>query len=245
MRTARSYFVLILLTFLCAAFSPNLRADEWDKKTTITFSGPVDVSGHRLEAGTYVFKLADTIDRHVVQIFSPDERHVYATILAMPDWRLTPSDKTVVKFSETADNVTTTERDLPESGIPIKEWFYPGDNFGQEFRVKPAPLVAEAEATPLPPTSEVAPPSPPPAPEEKAEEQPEATPEAPAAVAPAQEPVAPAAPQAQSTEPAPVAPAETPAELPQTASLLPLIGLIGVMSLGVGISLREILKHSA
>ncbi|HLY61513.1 MAG TPA: hypothetical protein VKV95_12270 [Terriglobia bacterium] len=237
MRTARYGLALLALAFLCSVYPTNLKADEWDKKTIITFSGPVDVSGHRLEAGTYVFKLADTADRHVVQIFNSDESHIYATILAIPDYRITPKDKTVIKFSERAGEVATMERDLPETGIPIKEWFYPGDNFGQEFRVKPA-VVAEATttntATTTTTTAEATPPPPPPAVEEKTEEAP------PAAVVAPPEPEPQPAP-AQTAEPAPAAPAE----MPQTASPMPLIGLIGLISLGVGVSLREILKRTA
>jgi len=247
MRSVRPYLVLSLLALLCLALSPNLKADEWDKKTTITFSGPVDVAGHRLEAGTYVFKLAGMNDRNIVQIFNPEENHVYATIAAIPDYRLTPTDKTVVKFSEKSGDVATADRTLPEAGIPIKEWFYPGDNFGQEFRVKPAPLVAEAGPEPVLPAAEEAPSSPPAAPEEKAEDKSEATPAQAAAEAPApaQEAVTPTA-QTKDAAPATEKPAEkAPEELPQTASPLPLIGLIGVMSLGVGISLREILKRTA
>lgn len=236
MRTARYGLAFLILALLCSVFPTNLKADEWDKKTIITFSGPVEVSGHRLEAGTYVFKLADTTDRHVVQIFSEDEKHIYATILAIPDYRVTPTDKTTIKFSERAGDVATMERDLPESGIPIKEWFYPGDNFGQEFRVKAAPIVAET-ATTTTTTAEAAPPPPPPVAEEKTEEAPAP---APAAVAVAPEPEPQPAP-AQTAEPAP----EKPAEMPQTASPLPLIGLLGLISLGVGVSLREILKRTA
>jgi hypothetical protein len=243
MRTARAFIAVSIFAFLCVAFSPNLKADEWDKKTIITFSGPVDVSGHRLEAGTYVFKLADTSDRHVVQIFSADEKHVYATILAIPDWRVTPKDKTTIKFSERAGDVATAERELPEAGIPIKEWFYPGDNFGQEFLVKPAPVVAEAMATPAPATTEAAPAPPPPAPDE--DEKAEAPAEQPAAVAPEPAETTPPPAQVEPAAPATEKPAESPEELPQTASPLPLIGLLGVMSLGVGVSLREILKRTA
>jgi hypothetical protein len=260
MRSARPYLVLPLLALLFVAFSPNLKADEWDKKTTITFSGPVDVAGHRLEAGTYVFKLADMTDRNIVQVFNPAETHVYATILAMPDYRLTPTDNTVVKFSEKSGNTADAEGTLPESGIPIKEWFYPGDNFGQEFKVKPAPLIAEALPTALPANTEAPPLSPPPAPAEKTEAKAEAPAEEPAAItpAPAAEPETAAATAAQSEaapaqtaaaqtpakEPASDLPAKTPTELPQTASPLPLIGLIGLISLGVGVSLREIMKRT-
>ena len=231
MRTAKLFLAMFCITLLCSIYSPTAKADEWDKKTIVTFSGPVDVSGHRLEAGTYVFKLADSMsDRHIVQIFNADESHIIATILAIPDWRVTPRSKTVIKFSERAGEVATMDRDLPEAGIPVKEWFYPGDNFGQEFRIKPAPVVAQTTTT----TTETAEVAPAPAPEEKVEV-------AQAEPAPAPEP-APAAEPAP--EPAP-APAAAPAELPQTASPLPLFGLIGLVSLGVSLLLQQVVKRMA
>ena len=235
MRTAKLFLAIFSITLLCSIYSPIAKADEWDKKTIVTFSGPVDVSGHRLEAGTYVFKLADSpADRHIVQIFNADESHIIATILAIPDWRVTPTDKTTIKFSERAGDVSTMERDLPEAGIPIKEWFYPGDNFGQEFRVKPAPVVAETTTTTQ--TAEAAAPAP--APEVEAPVQ-----TAQAEPAPAPEPA-----QAAPAEPAPAeqpAQASAPAELPQTASSMPLFGLIGLASLGASLLLQQIVKRMA
>ncbi len=54
-----------------------------------------------LPAGTYVFKILDSkSDRHIVQIFSQDELTVYATILAIPNYRLKATDKTVMTFRE-------------------------------------------------------------------------------------------------------------------------------------------------
>ena len=80
------------LALLGLAFSPSATADEWNKKTVITFSGPVEIPGVHLQgygvlpAGTYVFKILDSkSDRHIVQIFSQDELTVYATILAIPN----------------------------------------------------------------------------------------------------------------------------------------------------------------
>jgi hypothetical protein len=99
-------------------------ADQWDKKTTVTFSAPVEVPGKVLSAGTYVFKLLDSpSERHIVQIYDADEKKLYATILAVPDYRLKPSDKPVIRFDER------------QSGQPeaIEAFFYPGDNFGQQF----------------------------------------------------------------------------------------------------------------
>jgi len=215
---------------MCSIYSPNVKGDEWDKKTIVTFSGPVSVSGHRLEAGTYVFKLADSpSNRHIVQIFNERENHVYATILAIPDWRVTPTSKTKIKFSERAGEMATLERELPDAGIPVKEWFYPGDNFGQEFLIKPAPIVAQTT------TTETAVATTTPAPEERPVETAEAQP------IPQPEPQA--IPEAQpEPEQQPVA-TPPPAELPQTASPLPLIGLIGLASLGVGLSLRQVVKR--
>ena len=54
-----------------------------------------------LPAGTYVFKLVNSSnDRHIVQIFNKDQTKIYATILAIPNYRLTPKDKTVITFNE-------------------------------------------------------------------------------------------------------------------------------------------------
>jgi hypothetical protein len=99
-------------------------ADEWDKKTTVTFSAPVEVPGTVLPAGTYVFKLLDSpSDRHIVQIYDADEKKLYATILAVPDYRLKPTDKPVLRFEERPSG-------QPEA---LEAFFYPGDNFGQQF----------------------------------------------------------------------------------------------------------------
>jgi hypothetical protein len=109
---------------LTALLAPGVRADEWNKKTVLTFSGPVQIPGATLPAGSYVFKLADLSgNRHVVQVFDKDEKKIYTTILAIPNQRLEPSDKPVVLFSERA------------SGSPqaVKVWYYPGDTIGNEF----------------------------------------------------------------------------------------------------------------
>src|SRR5215467_11933562 len=118
---------IIIATIACAVIMPFARpaaADEWDKKTVITFSGPVEIPGQVLPAGTYVFKLADSqSDRHIVQVFSKDETHLYGTILAVPDYRMQPTGKTVISFEERTTG-------SPEA---VRAWFYPGDLYGQEF----------------------------------------------------------------------------------------------------------------
>jgi hypothetical protein len=99
-------------------------ADEWDKKTVVTFNAPVEVPGKVLPAGTYVFKLLDSpSDRRIVQIFDADQKRLYATILAVPDYRLKPTDKPVLRFEERPPG-------QPEA---LEAFFYPGDDFGLQF----------------------------------------------------------------------------------------------------------------
>jgi hypothetical protein len=113
--------------WICAAaclLAINASADISDKKTIVTFSAPVEVPGKALAAGTYVFKILNsTGTRNIVQIFDKDERQLYATLLAVPDYRLNPTGDTVIRFEERPSGT-------PEA---IKEWFYPGDDYGVQF----------------------------------------------------------------------------------------------------------------
>ena len=94
-----------------------------------------------LPAGTYVFKILDSqSDRHIVQIFSKDEKTIYATILAIPNYRLKATDKTVITFSERPAG-------QPEA---LRAWFYPGRNWGEEFVYPKAKAIALAKATNTP-----------------------------------------------------------------------------------------------
>src|SRR5580692_4735736 len=126
------------------AFAPSAKADEMNKKTIVTFSEPVEIPGVHLQgygvlpAGTYVFKILDSkSDRHIVQIFSADEKTVYATILAIPNYRLKATDKTVITFRERPAGE-------PEA---LRAWFYPGRNWGEEFVYPKAKAIELAKST--------------------------------------------------------------------------------------------------
>jgi hypothetical protein len=68
------------------AFSPSVKADDWNKKTVVTFSQPIEIpAGVVLPAGAYIFKLDSSSNRHIVQIFNQDQTDIYATILAIPN----------------------------------------------------------------------------------------------------------------------------------------------------------------
>jgi hypothetical protein len=103
--------------------SRTAQASASDRLTYFTFSGPVEIPGVGLPAGTYAFKLADSATSRVVQVFSRDGRKLYATFFALPDTRLSPADHTIVTFYETPAG-------SPEA---IKTWFYPGDTIGYEL----------------------------------------------------------------------------------------------------------------
>lgn len=107
-----------------ALVAPATRADEWNKLTILTFSGPVDVPGMTLPAGTYRFQLADPESgRRVVKVSNEDGSKAYGIFLSIPNQRATPANEPVVMFNETP------------AGMPpaVKMWFYPGETFGYEF----------------------------------------------------------------------------------------------------------------
>jgi hypothetical protein len=144
--------LLTLLVGGAAWFAPAAKADEWDKQTVLTFNEPIEIPGKVLPAGTYVLKLYDSqSDRNVVQVFTEDQKHILATIMGIPTYRVEPTGKTVVTFDERPSG-------SPEA---LHKWFYPGDNYGIEFvypksgtqlaakSEQPAPM-AQAEPAPAP-----------------------------------------------------------------------------------------------
>ena len=218
MRSVKSvgFVVLTTLCLMTALIVPKVRADEWNKKTKVTFNEAVQVPGVALPAGTYVFKLADSDgDRTIVQIFNEDETKLLTTILAIPDYHLQTPDKTIISFDE-------RPKDQPEA---LKAWFYPGDNYGVAF-VYPrqrATELAQANRQPVLAVREDV---------SDAASMKSATVEA---VAPP--PAPPAFPEAiASVTQTEVAEVE---ELPQTASPMPAIALGGILFLASAFAVRR------
>jgi len=219
--------------FLGIAFAPNARADEWNKKTILTVNEAIQVPNKVLPPGKYVIRLLDSpSDRHIVQIFNADETHLETTILAIPNYRLEPTGKTVFSFWETP----------PGQPKAMRAWFYPGDNFGQEFAYpKSTAMQIAAAAHAKVPTTEVQTQS-----EmataavatinEEGKEQPMEQ-RAEVAQTPAPAPTPEPTPAQTVSEPAPT---PVPQELPKTASPYPLVGLAGLLSLGLFLVLRTV-----
>jgi|SRR5216684_2791352 hypothetical protein len=124
MQSLRGAVFALCTVLLCATLAPGARADQWDKKTIVTFGAAVEIPGQVLPAGTYVFKLATNFpDRHVVQIWTADENQILATIMTIANSRLEPYDQSTFEFDERSSG----------SPMALKAWFYSGDNTGQEF----------------------------------------------------------------------------------------------------------------
>ncbi|HUQ95342.1 MAG TPA: hypothetical protein VM120_26930 [Bryobacteraceae bacterium] len=202
-------------------------------------------------------------NRHIVQIFNDREDRVFATILAIPNYRLQPRGKTVLTFHEMPAG-------QPEA---LKEWFYPGDNFGQEFAypkrraLEIAKITGTTVATmPYEESNTVAQVT-----EEKTHVEEPAktddsykTEERPAEETAAVVTASPAETQVEQPAPAPAFQEETapvaapsasenversaslsePTELPQTASNGPLAGLIGMASIFAALALRLRLRNA-
>jgi len=224
-----------LLTFalIIAGYCQAVNAQTWDKNTKITFSGPVQVPGKVLPAGTYYFKLYNSqSDRHIVRIFKNDQTTLVTTILAIPNYRLQPKDKTVLTFSEHPANE-------PEA---LSAWFYPGDNFGQQF------LYPKSKAVELSQLNNEQVPS-----TESEEAYPADTKEAPAAQTDNNASTDSSALVAENTAPPQVAATPPPSttasssanqntqnqQLPATASSTPLIALVGFILLIAAAVLRK------
>lgn len=118
--------------------TPAAMADQWNKKTYITINESIQVPGKVLAPGRYVMRLAESpSNRHIVHIYNEREDQLQTTVLAIPNYRLQPTGKTEFQWWETP------------AGQPkaLRAWFYPGDNFGQEFAYPKTEAMAIASTT--------------------------------------------------------------------------------------------------
>ncbi len=124
MRVIKIIQLALCALALCAILGTSATASDWDRKTVVTFADPVEIPGQELPAGTYVFKLANSIaDRHIVEIWTGDESQLLATLMTIPDDRVEAPNRTVFEFDERPG----------DSPMAVHAWFYPGDRTGQEF----------------------------------------------------------------------------------------------------------------
>jgi hypothetical protein len=237
------------------------------KRTFFTFSNAVELPGVTLQAGTYLFRLADSqSNRHIVQVLSQDEKQVYATILAVPAERLEVTDENIVTFRESAATETPA----------LQYWYYPGDRIGHEFvypkdqatriarrtgqnvlsteghigssQSQVSSIDSQGQVSEWPRENQT------PAPGQAqiqassgvsdldptpVQESAQAAPEPEPSNADIDQAPAPTATTGRAEPSDEIARNEAPSELPRTASPLPLSGLIGLLSLGGALGIRR------
>jgi hypothetical protein len=224
---------------LCISGSESAQSVP-DQRTFFTFSAPVALPGVTLPAGKYTFRLADSqTNRHIVQVFSADGKKIFATLMAIPAQRRDIPNDPEIQFRETP----------ADSPAAIDVWYYPGTKTGHEFlysksdsakwakaksdsakiakgQIAPDAMVfsnadvkAAAEPTPVTPVPEVSRPSTPIA----AEVRPDTT-------------------MADSS--ASMNARANRSALPHTASSLPLVGTLGLLSLLAGVAVSSLRRRA-
>jgi hypothetical protein len=127
MRIAKAVALGLSFTFAAMFFTPEVRGQDdnfYLRRTIVTFNQQFEIPGRFLPAGTYTMELMESQPyRHIVRFLNADRTRVIATVLAIPNERLEPTNKAVLMFEERPIN-------SPEA---LKAWFYPGDTFGHEF----------------------------------------------------------------------------------------------------------------
>lgn len=239
MRTERILRVMGLCV-LVGLVAGVATADSLDERTYFTFNRPISLPGVTLPAGKYLFRIVNPTNQNdVVQVLSADGHKSYAMLFSIPDERPDATSGPEVRFLETG----------PDTPSAIKAWWYPGRTTGWEFIYpkRQARLLAKGNPTPVLTTrAETASPaethttalsrldangketavtaankpSPKPATGEQVVGE----------VAPPELTIA------EANAPSPAAARR--ARLPQTASDLPLVGLIGLLALAAAGGLR-------
>jgi hypothetical protein len=93
-----------------AVMTVRMTAQETNtrERTIMTFSAAVEMPGVTLQRGTYVFKLADTPARNVVQVWDAREKHMIGHWLFVQAERPRVTEETVVMFKETREGATSS-----------------------------------------------------------------------------------------------------------------------------------------
>lgn len=195
--------ILTSMTFLGLASLLLAQGTPVQRTTKLTISEPTEISGTILQPGNYVLRVHDFTGGKVqVQVTDDADKTVFATVTAM---RMRRNLDTNQQQAEQTEFTYTTANGHPA----LHTWFYPGDEWGEEFTTGKATWVAESNVgtvtqTPMPAETRT---------ETKTVE---------VAQAPAPEPL---------VENKPLAENKPHAELPKTGSNLPLFGLIGLGAL--------------
>jgi LPXTG-motif cell wall-anchored protein len=209
------------LAFLGSAGLLMAQGTPVQRTTKLNISEPTEIAGTILEPGSYMIRVHDVTNGKVqVQVTDETQTKVFATVTAM---RMRRNLDTNQQQTDQTEFTYTSVNGHPA----LSTWFYPGDEWGEQFASGKATWIAQSDAGTVTQTRT----------ETKATE---------VATAPAPAPTPAPARVVENNPPAPepaeVAPAPmtrtAPAQLPRTGSSLPLLGLIGLGALGTAAALH-------
>ena len=109
------------LAFLIAV--TPVRADESNQATLFTFNQPVQIPGHVLPAGTYLFEIVNNFNHEIVRISNADRTNLIALIQARP---------AVEKGFTGKAAIVLAERGMSQPAA-IVAWCYQGRVEGHQF----------------------------------------------------------------------------------------------------------------
>ena len=128
--------------FLAAATSASAQDSNINQRTILTFSGPVQMPGVTLPGGKYVFRLANTALHNVMQVFDGDEKRIIG------QWFFIPKNRTSEELSAANGKPVVMFKEMPEGFTPaIQYYFYPTETIGKEFIYPKAQALKIAAAT--------------------------------------------------------------------------------------------------
>ena len=107
---------------MVATLAVKSQAVPPDHRTLFTITAPLEVPGHVLTPGSYIFKLLGD-QMNTLQILNKSNGSVVATLFTIPEEVSQPAIRAKLALAE-------SRQDNPEM---IRAWFYPGMNTGWEF----------------------------------------------------------------------------------------------------------------
>ena len=111
---------------LTLSLGSGAKADDWNKKTVVTFEQDVEIPGWVLPAGTYVFKLLNSSSsRFIVQVWDQDEMHLITTLMTVGDSYPNPTGHSYFVL-----DTSQTDEGFPPA---VVSWFFAGSDEGRDF----------------------------------------------------------------------------------------------------------------
>ena len=125
---------LVLAVLAVLAGRVTAQETNTQERSFLTFSTAVEMPGVTLEPGTYVFKLADSASRNVVQVWDKDEKRMIGHWTFVQAERPRVTNDTVVMFSETREGATPAVQYLVLPGREGRQGVHLSEGPGRTYR---------------------------------------------------------------------------------------------------------------